>query len=74
DGMEEPVLDEQAGRIAEVCMAEGAPDLFPADTPEKQKFLWDMRRSIGELGPTPSLSMPTGTDESRKSSLLPVVK
>ncbi len=48
DGMEEAVLDEQAGRIAEVCMAEGAPDLFPAETPDKQKFLWDMRRSIGE--------------------------
>ncbi len=48
DGMEAQVLDEQAGRIAEACMAEGAPDIFPADTPEKQKFLWDMRRCIGE--------------------------
>lgn len=48
DGMEEGVLDNQVLRIAECCIGEGAPDVFPAETPEKQKMLWDMRRSIGE--------------------------
>ncbi len=48
DGNDEPLLDRDVERIAEICMAEGAPDAYPADDPEKRKFVWDLRRSIGE--------------------------
>ncbi|HZN62994.1 MAG TPA: FAD-linked oxidase C-terminal domain-containing protein [Planctomycetota bacterium] len=48
DGNDESQLDRDAERIAEICMAAGAPDVFPADDPEKRKFVWDLRRSIGE--------------------------
>ena len=48
DGNDESLLDRDAERIAEICMAAGAPDVFPADDPEKRKFVWDLRRSIGE--------------------------
>lgn len=48
DGNDEDLLDKDAERIAEICLAEGAPDVFPADDPEKRKFVWDLRRSIGE--------------------------
>lgn len=48
DGNDEPLLDRDAERIAEICMAAGAPDVFPADDAEKRRFVWDLRRSIGE--------------------------
>jgi glycolate oxidase len=48
DGNDEPLLQRDVERIAEICMAEGAPDVYPADDPEKRKFVWDFRRSIGE--------------------------
>src|SRR6185503_13806130 len=47
DGNDEPLLERDAERIAEICMAAGAPDVYPADDPEKRKFVWDLRRSIG---------------------------
>lgn len=48
DGNDEALLDRDVERIAEVCLSEGAPDVYPADDPEKRKFVWDLRRSIGE--------------------------
>jgi glycolate oxidase len=48
DGNDEPVLDRDVERIAEICMAAGAPDVYPADDAEKRRFVWDLRRSIGE--------------------------
>jgi glycolate oxidase len=48
DGNDEPLLDRDVERIAEICMAAGAPDVYPADDAEKRRFVWDLRRSIGE--------------------------
>jgi len=48
DGNDEALLDRDVERIAEICLAEGAPDVYPADDSEKRKFVWDLRRSIGE--------------------------
>ena len=48
DGSDEALLERDAERIAEICMAAGAPDVYPADDPEKRRFVWDLRRSIGE--------------------------
>lgn len=48
DGNDEALLNRDVERIAEICMAEGAPDVYPADDPEKRQFVWDLRRSIGE--------------------------
>ena len=48
DGNDESLLERDAERIAEICLAAGAPDVFPADDAEKRRFVWDLRRSIGE--------------------------
>jgi glycolate oxidase len=48
DGNDDALLDREVERIAEICLAAGAPDVYPADDPEKRKFVWDVRRSIGE--------------------------
>jgi glycolate oxidase len=48
DGNDEALVTRDVERIAEICLAEGAPDVYPADDSEKRKFVWDLRRSIGE--------------------------
>jgi glycolate oxidase len=48
DGDRQDLLDEQAEKIGEICVALGAIDVFVADNPEKQAELWQMRRNIGE--------------------------
>ncbi|MBI4566625.1 MAG: FAD-binding protein [Planctomycetes bacterium] len=48
DGNEEALLDRDLERIADLCMKEGAPDVFLAAESEKRRFLWEFRRSIGE--------------------------
>lgn len=48
DGNRADLLDEQAEKIAEICVEHGAVDVFVADNPEKQDELWQMRRNIGE--------------------------
>jgi glycolate oxidase len=48
DGDKADVLDEQAEKIAEICLAHDAYDVFVADNREKQDELWQMRRNIGE--------------------------
>lgn len=48
DGNDPGVLDRDIATIGEVCMQNGSPDLFLAEDAAKQKFLWDMRRSLGE--------------------------
>jgi len=48
DGDREDVLDEQAEKIGEICLEQGAEDVFVADNPEKQAEMWQMRRNIGE--------------------------
>ena len=47
-GDREDMLEEQAERIGEICMENGALDVFVADNPEKQAEMWQMRRNIGE--------------------------
>ena len=48
DGNDETLLDRDVERIAEICLEAGAPDVYPADGAEKRRFVWDLRRSIGE--------------------------
>ena len=48
DGDRADLLDEQAEKIGEICLENGASDVFVADNPEKQSELWQMRRNIGE--------------------------
>lgn len=48
DGNYEAILNEQAEKIGEICLEGGAIDVYIAENPEKQAFLWDMRRKIGE--------------------------
>jgi len=48
DGNDEGLLEKDVERIAEVCLAHGAPDVFLAADAEKRRFIWDLRRSIGE--------------------------
>jgi glycolate oxidase len=48
DGNDEAPLQRELETIAEVCMAEGAPDVFVAADEAQRKFVWDLRRSIGE--------------------------
>jgi glycolate oxidase len=48
DGDKAEVLDEQAEKIGEICLAHDAADVFVADSREKQEELWQMRRNIGE--------------------------
>jgi glycolate oxidase len=48
DGDRADILDEQAEKIGEICVANDAVDVFVADSREKQDELWQMRRNIGE--------------------------
>ena len=48
DGNDPAALDRDIERIGEVCLRNGSPDLFVAEDPAKQKFIWDLRRSLGE--------------------------
>jgi glycolate oxidase len=48
DGGREDVLEEQRDRICEVAMEHGAVDVILADTAEKQKEIWRIRRATGE--------------------------
>jgi glycolate oxidase len=48
DGNREDMLDEQAEKIGEICVAHDAVDVFVADNPEKQEEMWQMRRNIGD--------------------------
>ncbi len=48
DGPSPEQLDREVEAIGEVCSAEGATDVQLADTPGKQRQIWDLRRCIGE--------------------------
>jgi glycolate oxidase len=48
DGNYPELLEEQAEKIGEICLEGGAIDVYIAENAEKQAFLWDMRRKIGE--------------------------
>ncbi len=48
DGNNQDILNEQAEKIGEICIQGGAADVYIAENQEKQAFLWDMRRKIGE--------------------------
>ncbi len=48
DGNHEALLDAEIEKVAECCVAAGAPDVFLATDPEKRALVWGMRRSIGE--------------------------
>lgn len=48
DGDRQDVLEEQRDRICEVAMNEGARDVILADSSEKQKEIWRIRRATGE--------------------------
>ncbi len=48
DGEREDVLEEQRDRICEVAMENGARDVILADSAEKQKEIWRIRRATGE--------------------------
>jgi glycolate oxidase len=48
DGNDEALLEREAERVGEACVAEGAPDVFLAMDEEQRRFIWDLRRSIGE--------------------------
>lgn len=47
DGHDDAEIERQTLAVAEVCAAIGADDVFVADSPEQQRELWAMRRSIG---------------------------
>jgi glycolate oxidase len=48
DGERQDVLEEQRDRIAEVALEHDATDVILADTSEKQKEIWRVRRATGE--------------------------
>ena len=48
DGSNEDALDAEAQRAAEVLVAAGALDAVLADTPAKERSIWEMRRCLGE--------------------------
>lgn len=48
DGNYSDILEKQAEKIGEICLEGGAVNVFIADNPEKQTFLWEMRKIIGE--------------------------
>ncbi|OGC78642.1 MAG: dehydrogenase [candidate division Zixibacteria bacterium RBG_16_50_21] len=48
DGNDESVLEKEIEKIGEVCLNNGAVDVFLAETKEQQEELWKMRRSISE--------------------------
>ncbi len=48
DGSDEGVIQNEAERVCEIVLAEGAADVLFADTGAKMNDLWKMRRAIGE--------------------------
>ncbi|UCH83625.1 MAG: FAD-binding oxidoreductase, partial [Candidatus Latescibacterota bacterium] len=48
DGNDEPLIAKEAERVCEIAMAEGAADVFLAESSARQKEIWDMRRATGE--------------------------
>ncbi len=48
DGNDEAAVDADLMRVAEVLTEAGAKDAIVADTPNKQRDLWRIRRAIGE--------------------------
>jgi len=48
DGNDESILEKEIEKIGEVCLNNGAVDVFLAETKEQQEELWKMRRSISE--------------------------
>lgn len=48
DGFDEQVLDRDLVRVGEILVGAGALDAVLADTPAKEKQLWDARRCLGE--------------------------
>jgi glycolate oxidase len=48
DGNDEDQLDRELEAIAAVCTKQGAPDVFVAADEAQRRFVWDLRRSIGE--------------------------
>lgn len=48
DGSEQDMVEREAQKVSEVCLECGALDVLLAETPEKQKDLWQMRRAVGE--------------------------
>jgi glycolate oxidase len=48
DGNDEAALDAELARVAEVLEASGARDVVLADSPQKERDLWRIRRCIGE--------------------------
>ncbi|MBI5368627.1 MAG: FAD-binding protein [Planctomycetes bacterium] len=48
DGNDPATLDRDVERVGELCIEGGAADVFLADTPEKQRDIWQIRRSTGE--------------------------
>jgi glycolate oxidase len=48
DGNDEPAVDADLERLAEVLSEAGALDVVLADTPQKERDLWRIRRCIGE--------------------------
>ncbi|TET32102.1 MAG: FAD-binding protein [Planctomycetota bacterium] len=48
DGNSETALEEEYEAIGELCMENGALDVFVADTRAKQEKIWNVRRNIAE--------------------------
>jgi glycolate oxidase len=48
DGDDEPAIDRAYERLGEVCLAEGAVDVWVANGPTQQEALWKVRRAMGE--------------------------
>jgi glycolate oxidase len=48
DGNDRSLLEREAEKVGEICLAEGARDVFLADDPQKVADIWQMRRGIGE--------------------------
>ncbi|MBI3271744.1 MAG: FAD-binding protein [Planctomycetes bacterium] len=48
DGNNAGQLDRDLERVGELCLAGGAADVFLADTAEKQREIWSLRRATGE--------------------------
>ncbi|MEO7994874.1 MAG: FAD-linked oxidase C-terminal domain-containing protein [bacterium] len=47
DGNDDAEIDRQTEGVSDVCLRIGAEDVFVADSPEAQRELWALRRSIG---------------------------
>jgi glycolate oxidase len=47
DGNDEPVMQRDAERVAEIVLAEGARDVLAAEGDTKMNEMWTMRRAVG---------------------------